>query len=181
MAKQTENSEIFKLLEKCGTEDPDPKDVQALKRELVKVGPGFLKQVEEFSQVNMRKILEETQMSASARELIKFDIANKSNELGYQAAPMVEKMLIDVIMLAWLRYQKFEHAYSTKTAGGMSFQEAAFWEKRMTAAQGRYLKAVETLARVRKLTFTVQVNVAQSGSQQVNVAGDLVKGEAAKC
>jgi hypothetical protein len=48
-----------------------------------------------------------------------------------------------------------------------------YWEKRLTAAQRRFTRACETLARVRKLsrnTPALQFNIAASGGQQVNVA-----------
>ena len=51
-----------------------------------------------------------------------------------------------------------------------------YWEGRLSAAQRRHLRAVETLARVRRLLSripAVQVNIATQGGQQVNVAGEV--------
>ena len=48
-----------------------------------------------------------------------------------------------------------------------------YWEKRLSAAQKHFTRACETLARVRKLsrnTPALQLNLATSGGQQVNVA-----------
>lgn len=48
-----------------------------------------------------------------------------------------------------------------------------YCEKRLSAAQRRFTRACETLARVRKLsrnTPALQLNIATSGGQQVNVA-----------
>jgi hypothetical protein len=50
-------------------------------------------------------------------------------------------------------------------------ERGAYWERRLTAAQGRYLRACESLARVRRLSrpgAPLQVNI---GGQQVNMAG----------
>ncbi|HEV8136372.1 MAG TPA: hypothetical protein VGP85_16955 [Pyrinomonadaceae bacterium] len=47
-----------------------------------------------------------------------------------------------------------------------------YWEKRLSAAQRRFTRACETLARVRKLsrnTPALQFNIATSGGQQVNL------------
>ena len=45
---------------------------------------------------------------------------------------------------------------------------AAWWEKRLSGAQRRYLRACETLAKIRKMQLPmVQVNI---GQQQLNVA-----------
>jgi hypothetical protein len=42
----------------------------------------------------------------------------------------------------------------------LSLAQGEYWEKKLSANQRRYLRAVETLARIRKLNITVQVNVA---------------------
>jgi hypothetical protein len=49
-------------------------------------------------------------------------------------------------------------------------KQGMYWEQRQNAAQGRFLRAVETLARVRRLNKRppVQINI---GGQQVNIAG----------
>ena len=47
-----------------------------------------------------------------------------------------------------------------------------YWEKRLSAAQMRFTRACETLARVRKLsrnTPALQFNIATSGGQQVTL------------
>jgi hypothetical protein len=45
------------------------------------------------------------------------------------------------------------------------------WERVLASKEARYLRAIETLARVRRLLRlpAVQVNIAAEGSQQVNV------------
>jgi hypothetical protein len=49
------------------------------------------------------------------------------------------------------------------------------WERILASKEARYLKAVETLARVRRLLRlrAPQLNIALAGGQQVNVAGEL--------
>jgi len=34
-------------------------------------------------------------------------------QLGYDAAPLLEKLLIDAVLLGWLRYNQVEHRYTT--------------------------------------------------------------------
>jgi hypothetical protein len=57
-------------------------------------------------------------------------------------------------------------------AGSLSLEQGTYWEKRLSSVQRRYLRACETLARVRKLAQAapLQVNI---GAQQVNVAGGV--------
>jgi hypothetical protein len=55
----------------------------------------------------------------------------------------------------------------------MEIYQADFLEKRLNYAQRRFTRAIETLARVRKVTrqtLALQVNIA---GQQVNVMGDV--------
>jgi hypothetical protein len=50
------------------------------------------------------------------------------------------------------------------------------WDKLLRQAQRRHLRAMESLARIRKLSKGidfVQVNIATNGGQQVKVAGSL--------
>ena len=53
-----------------------------------------------------------------------------------------------------------------------------FWEKKLNVAQRRFLRASETLEKIRKMSAknpTLQVNIATQSGQQVNVAGNIVK------
>lgn len=92
-------------------------------------------------------------------------------QLGAEQAPALERLLIDAIVLAWLRLAFAEYAYSEKTKDGGSIDVLRYYEQRLSASQGRYLRAIEALARVRKLGITVQLNIATNGGQQVNVGG----------
>ena len=46
------------------------------------------------------------------------------------------------------------------------------WERCLSAAHSRFLRALDSLARIRRLprSKTVQVNIATEGGQQLNVA-----------
>jgi len=95
-------------------------------------------------------------------------------ELGYNEATPLERLLIDHVVACWLRQQQAEMLYTEKWKGSLSTEAADFWERRLSAAQRRYLRACETLTRVRRLVrATVQINIAAEGGQQVNVAGGL--------
>jgi hypothetical protein len=52
------------------------------------------------------------------------------------------------------------------------------WGHVLSSAQSRYLKAIESLARVQRLTRnspTLQVNIANESCKQVNVQGEALK------
>ena len=79
-------------------------------------------------------------------------------------------LLIEEVATCWLhRYQTQLVADRVLGQGG-SFKQMEHWDRRAEAAQRRYLRALESLARVRKLAGrgALQINIA---GQQVNVAG----------
>jgi hypothetical protein len=74
--------------------------------------------------------------------------------------------------LCWLKLNLVELSYSNTMKQSITLTLAIYWEKKLSAAQRRFTRACETLARVRKLSSNVpalQLNIAASGGQQVNV------------
>jgi hypothetical protein len=98
------------------------------------------------------------------------------NGLAYNKSSMMEMLLIDNIVVSWLSVQYATYQMTTRMNQEEKIVILEFWERRLTAAQKRYLRACETLTRVRRLMSAkpnVQVNIAANGGQQVNVAGDI--------
>jgi hypothetical protein len=63
-----------------------------------------------------------------------------------------------------------EFSYIYRTNSVANLKNLLYWERRISMTQKRYLKAIETLARIRKITGPgIQVNISTSGGQQVNV------------
>ena len=81
----------------------------------------------------------------------------------------LERLLVQQVVIAWLHLGYVEYQYSAVTTEtGLTIKRAEYWERRLSAAQRRYLRATETLARVRRLQLpAVQVNI---GAQQINQA-----------
>jgi hypothetical protein len=92
---------------------------------------------------------------------------------GDNSSPL-ERLLVNRIVLDWLHALKCEIQYQRRLNGTLSLEQAAFYDKQAERAQRRFLRAMTTLAHVRKLLSpTVQVNIAE---QQVNVAGTVNAG-----
>lgn len=86
----------------------------------------------------------------------------------------LERLLIQQVILAWLKlaYTEYHHEHFL-TNGNTTIKVADFWERRLSAAQRRYLRACETLARVRRLNLpAVQVNIGAQQVNQVNAFSD---------
>ena len=100
--------------------------------------------------------------------------------LGYQEADAIERLLIDQAALSHVHLETMQRGYA-RVVGGKSLplRVARHWEHMLSAAQRQHLRAVEALARVRKLLGRpdVQVNIAADGGQQI-VANAPVQGRA---
>ncbi len=86
---------------------------------------------------------------------------------------LLEKMLVKQAALCWMQLGYVELQYNTVlTDNNTTLSRADFWERRLNSAQKRYLRATETLARVRRLRLpTMQVNIAAQQVNQVNQNG----------
>jgi hypothetical protein len=151
--------------------------------------PGDLKQFRAYLRSNPEEWHEIADLSLYAAQGLIKSFAGKSRlvseamefgrleireELGYSASSGLERLLVDHVVLCWMRMYDTERRYTNIMAQELTLGQAAWQERRLSAVQARYLRACEMLARVRKLGVpAVQVNIAEEGGQQVNVAGAL--------
>jgi len=67
-----------------------------------------------------------------------------------EGASPLEKLLVERVVLCWLRLQ-FAEQYATLTMlSGLTFVEIEYIDKQLERAQRWYLNALQSLARVRK-------------------------------
>jgi len=160
--------EFRALLDKINKENPQPKDVKALsdfldgnrKLELWRdvVSAGHLAEL---------MVIENARATAGLKECWKHRLQALKRELGSERAPLLEQLLIQHAALCWLKLNLVELSYSGTMAQSITSTLGIYWEKRLSAAQRRFTRACETLARVRKLshnTPALQFNIAASGS-----------------
>ncbi len=102
-----------------------------------------------------------------AKECVKRTTAAFIRELEGLIPSPLETLLAQQIALDRLYLQKLEYMIDLP-GHDRTIAQSKHHDRRVTAAHNRYMKAIKTLAQVRKLLGpTVQVNIAQ---QQVNVA-----------
>lgn len=155
------------------TDKPAKEDLQFIRKALSK-NPilskavfGLVESVQDLMIKNM------TGMKPAEIALEEYTLSVRQ-EMGYNAAPIMEKLLIENIVTCWLRVYWIEGQLSMFMGRQIRFVEIEFWERRLSMAQRRYLQACETLAKVRKMKIpNFQLNI---GDKQVNVAGDLKPG-----
>lgn len=170
--------ELLELVRRAYREKPSPKDLHELRRKLEEV-PELWRAVFDIAEVMRSNLIDKTIAQKAARLALESNASSLMSGMGYEKSSAVEKLLIENIIITWLRLQWVEFQMVGFIGnGGMSVSLADFWERRLSLAQRRHLRACETLAKVRKLLMkgpVLQVNIAGQGGQQVNVAGDLEK------
>ena len=103
---------------------------------------------------------------------LKEGLSQMPRDLALPTDGPLEQLLIQQVVLCWMRYGQVEYTYTTKMSSSSTFEQLRYWEQRLNAAQRRYLRAVETLARVRKLQLpAMQINIAGQQVNQVNTRG----------
>lgn len=170
------SNELLKLINRCYIDQPKPEDMRELARWAARQ-PDLVKAFFDLSAVVQAQLVQKIATQPGQRLSLVTGVKAMRGDMGHDHAPVIEKLLIDAIVNAWLRYQWTELQLSSFMGReSVRFSEVGYWEKRLTLAQGRYLRAIEALAKVRKMQLpALQVNIAHSGGQQVNVAGDVVK------
>ena len=179
--RNIEKSKAFEfaaIVDRAYKPNPDPKDIRDIEKWLDK-HPEIWTFVFDMSQIIEDNLIERIAPTAVAAIALARNVEDLRRGLGYADATAMEAALIDSIIVCWLRCQHAEYRLLMFMGQEESTTSIViFWEKRLSVAQGRYLRACETLAKIRKLSQKnplLQVNIATQRGQQVNVAGDLIK------
>jgi hypothetical protein len=162
-----------RLADAVDAPDATPDDVAAL-RTLFGEHQDIWRVFGDVGRQTERLMFEHARTHKSARLALENEAAALRRELGYDEAPALEQLLIQETVLAYLQLmfirQKFDAVESVRAVASQAAPIGMVYEKRLTGAQRRFLRASQTLARVRRLKLpSLQVNVTASGGQQVNV------------
>ncbi len=161
--------EIFVLLRRTNKKKPAKKDVEAMQAALHEY-PDLWRTVGDLAGQAQRQIISMAADSELLTSSLHKGMHVMRREIGFEAAPPLEKLLIEQVLLTWLNYHRTQYQYEGHLHTSIPTAHRDYWDRHINAAQRRYLRAIETLARVRKLSGRgpIQINIAE---QQVNVAG----------
>jgi hypothetical protein len=101
-------------------------------------------------------------ISFALAEMTRRKLASMRDELGYETADEMEKLLIKQICINWLRSWLMESMYHEKLREGCSLPQALYWDKTLASAQRRFQRSIESLARVRKLLADAELKKTQA-------------------
>ncbi|TXH45899.1 MAG: hypothetical protein E6Q97_30665 [Desulfurellales bacterium] len=157
---------LRELVRAVDKKDPAPGAVSELRNYFL-VNPNVCDAIGNLSTMTTMSVIMRSFPATSTRTAIDARLDLMRTDLGYESANALERSLIQHVVLCWLRLHDCELRYHMAMGDNPTLAQGGYWEKKLSANQARYLRAVETLARVRRLNVKIQVNVA---NQQI-VAG----------
>ncbi len=152
---------LAKFVERTNQPNPNPEDLALLEKVFDSM-PSLHR-----SNGNLQKhIFDEifknaTAHSAFIRSAAERRIEEMKTELGYETSTFLEQMLIDEVLMRWLRLQVSDREHKNTTNNAHSVSLGMYAEKRLHLAQKRYLRSVETLSKVRKMIGHTQAKAAK--------------------
>ena len=122
--------------------DPSNEDVDRL-RQLVVRTPDFLSFFHSTTEAIRHQLLEKISNGVTrARMLAEVDILAK--QLDYNAAPPLERLVIDLMLTARLRVIDAENRYNQCVVNqSISFKTGEYWDSLLSSTQARLLRAIE--------------------------------------
>jgi hypothetical protein len=164
-------AQFLELVKNIDQENPTPADLRAL-RAMLDRHPQLWRVAGDLAYASVLNILAKLDAGPLVTESLKHSWVAMKDELGYQSAPPLERLLMEQVVLCWLHLHIIQLEYTDVMNESIPAASAGHWEKRLSAAQRRFLRASQTLARIRKLARTtpaLQLNIATHGGQQVNL------------
>lgn len=102
-------------------------------------------------------LLQQRIAGAALSEAWGWRVDEMRREMGHDAAPVVERLLIQHVILCWLQLTFIELKYAAVLGSdGYTRAQGAHWDRRVTLAQKRFTRAIETLARTRAMLRAAQ-------------------------
>jgi hypothetical protein len=156
-----EYQRLRSLIEKTNKESPAAADIAELRRAL-EASPNLWRWAGDVARrASETVMLTYSGQAAFERESIKRGLEVMRDELGYEVATALERMLIEQVLTAWLHVTLLEIVHCEKLTVEHRAEAGMYWDRRLMMAQRRFTRACDSLARVRKLTRATQAHTAQ--------------------
>lgn len=161
--QELSNRKFWEVMARVDSENPTRADLDELEG-IYRDVPALYREVLGLVARTREKMLVSFIPQASGRAAIRHEIEDMRSGMNFDDANGLERLIIDTVILSWLRMQQAEYSLSSvDTADAMSY-----WDARVSAAQRRFLRASETLARVRKLTTAAKGKGAMNAVALLN-------------
>ncbi len=166
------DSKVRRMIDAMYKADP-PKEVREAFRNLLQEQPDLALLFGSLPSMARGQSLERFSSFPAMEESIRFQLKQLRADLAGAYASPLEVLLVDAVVLCYQDYFSFALLCNTKSKKETTLDGMAQWERVLASKEVRYLRAVETLARVRRLLNlpAPQLNINMLGGQQVNVQG----------
>jgi len=175
---ESDDSEKLAIFEATNKEKPKQRDIEALDK-LFEESPYIWRQVGNVAgRVKDSIISAQSGNSHLIIEATTKKVADLRDKLGWSNSSQLEKIIIEQVCLNWLRLNSLELTHENKLRESHTLAVGEYWDKLLTQAQKRYLRACESLAKVRKLLAEAELREQQARnkrSKSTVVANKLLK------
>ncbi len=141
---------VTEAFTKADSEDATAQDGRLLLA-LLQENPGALGFTVDMAESAIDVVIRQMKTSEANRALMHVRLERLRKSLGGAEASQTERLLIDQVVICYLRMNLTDQSYENAMRDGCSLAAASYWERKLSTVQYRYLRAIETLARVRKL------------------------------
>jgi hypothetical protein len=156
---------LYKKANKGKSQTEDVKELKAF----IDENPDLITNSIGLAHMAMQDLIEGLFKTETERTMIEAELDRMKIEFGYTQASVIERMLFDTVLISWVRVQYLEGDYNRMFKEGMWDNQARFYTQLLNAAHQRFMRAVDTLGRLKKFHINFQVNIAADGGQQVNI------------
>lgn len=168
--------EFNEIFDKLDPENPDESDLQAL-REYLAETPQAHVMVFDFARTVKDTMINSVYSDPILQICVKANADHILDEMGYEEAPMLERLLMDNLINWWLRLQLLELATSDMyKSKEYKRSEIEYMEDRLGVTQRYFMQACVTLVRIKKITLQtprLHVNLGTDKDQEVNVTKNV--------
>jgi hypothetical protein len=95
-------------------------------------------------------------------ELFEREYELRRDQLGWKGASPIEQLMIERILLCWVRLLWTEHYNGSFMQPSVPMRESEYADKMFTRAYNRYMKAIESLAKLRQAEAITKAAKAQA-------------------
>ena len=158
--------DLRKALNEVDKEDPSP-EAKAMFHKLLTDLPHLWKLGGDLAMGARDKALNTNFTQWWVKQSILTGLERLEQDLNYDSSPVLERLVIQDIMLCWVVYQTIQNKYQIVMDNNPTLAQGRYWEQRVNITQGRFLRACESLSRLRKMEVSIKL-------QQINITNGKV-------
>jgi hypothetical protein len=154
------------LVEKANRSDGSPSDEINELRQFLDDNPDIWKRFTSYSGAVKIALQSKVSGEHGNREILDREYIERRNNLGWAEATTLERLLIERIMLCWLRLLWVENYNASFMRPEVSMRESEYADRLLDRAHSRYVKACESLAKMRAMLLAADLLREKSGKPE---------------